>query len=478
MICFFVTAALAFGAGANLPIRLDPGNPHYFNYAGKTIVLVTSGEHYGSVINPDFDFKKYLAALQRDGLNYTRLFGGSYVESPSKSFGIRYNTLAPAAGRFLAPWARSDQPGYAGGGNKFDLDRWNPAYFQRLHDFLAEAESRGVVVELTLFSSQYGDLQWALSPFNNHNNVNATDAIDWHNVNTLQNGNILRYQELYVRKLISAAKTFPNVIFEIANEPWSDRPVTVDVVNPYLPGPMRDKYPNSVDVADAATLAWEAKIAEWIASEDNSHLVAQNYCNFFFPVKTLIPGVSILNFHYAYPDAVRLNYGLAKAISYDESGFLGRDDGTYIRQAWNFMLSGGSTFDGLDYSFTVGHEDGSEAGPNGPGGGGPGLRRSLKALREFLEALPVAQLHPDTNVVKHADGVYVHALSTGRGQYAAYLDGNGPAKLALRLPPGEYRIEWIDPRTGQSVSSASIHGGEATIDSPDFRNGIAFRIQR
>ena len=46
--------------------------------------------------------------------------------------------MTPASeARTLAPWARSDDPGYAGGGNKFDLDRWDSAFFERLHAFLA-----------------------------------------------------------------------------------------------------------------------------------------------------------------------------------------------------------------------------------------------------------------------------------------------------------------------------------------------------
>jgi hypothetical protein len=138
-------------------------------------------------------------------------------------------------------------------------------------------------------------------------------------------------------------------------------------------------YPNSVDLADAASVAWQEKVAGWISSEEaplpNKHLIAQNYCNFRYPVRQLAPGVSVVNFHYAYPEAVALNYGLGKAIAYDETGFLGRDDATYRREAWNFMLSGGSTFDMLDYSFSVGHEDGSDTAPNGPGGGSPELRR-------------------------------------------------------------------------------------------------------
>ena len=80
------------------PIRLDAKNPHYFLFQGKTVALITSGEHYGAVMNADFDYRKYLQTLAINGFNYTRLFGGSYVEVPAKSFGILRNDLAPAAG--------------------------------------------------------------------------------------------------------------------------------------------------------------------------------------------------------------------------------------------------------------------------------------------------------------------------------------------------------------------------------------------
>ena len=166
-------------------IRVHPGNAHYFLWRGKAVALITSGEHYGAVLNGDFNYHKYLETLEREGMNYTRLFGGSYVEVPGKSFGILRNDLAPAAGRFVAPWARSERAGYAGGGNKFDLEKWNPEYFSRLRDFLGEAERRGIVVEITLFSSQYGEMQWEVSPLNRANNLEQTDAMVVHVSNFL-----------------------------------------------------------------------------------------------------------------------------------------------------------------------------------------------------------------------------------------------------------------------------------------------------
>jgi CubicO group peptidase (beta-lactamase class C family) len=129
------------------PLRLHPENPHYVLFRGKPTVLVASTEHYGAVLNGDFDFRPYLDELQAAGLNYTRVFTGVYCEP----WGQPFNTLNPPKGRLLAPWARSETPGFADGGNKFDLSRWDDAYFKRLRDFIAEASKRGVVVEVTLF---------------------------------------------------------------------------------------------------------------------------------------------------------------------------------------------------------------------------------------------------------------------------------------------------------------------------------------
>ena len=175
-------------------VQLHPKNPHYFLFRGTATAFVTSGEHYGAVMNADFDYKKYLATLEAEGLNYTRLFGGSYVEVPGKSFGILRNDLAPAPGKYIAPWARSGAVGYAGGGNKFDLEKWDEEYFKRLREFLRGAWEKGIVVEISLFSSHYGEAQWNLSVFNTANNINGTELADWKKLNTLENGKILGFQ--------------------------------------------------------------------------------------------------------------------------------------------------------------------------------------------------------------------------------------------------------------------------------------------
>ena len=105
----------------------------------------------------------YLNEIASKNLNYTRMFAGSYVEYQGW-FGIPQNTLAPAAGRFISPWLRSSTPGYTNGGNKFDLSQFDPAYFARLQDFISQANSRGIVVEVSLLCNYYTTQLVAIKP--------------------------------------------------------------------------------------------------------------------------------------------------------------------------------------------------------------------------------------------------------------------------------------------------------------------------
>src|SRR5690349_18290023 len=74
-------------------LQLHPENPHYFTWHNQPTVLITSGEHYGAVLNLEFDNVKYLDTLAADKLNLTRTFtGGAYYE-PQGAFNIARNTL-------------------------------------------------------------------------------------------------------------------------------------------------------------------------------------------------------------------------------------------------------------------------------------------------------------------------------------------------------------------------------------------------
>ena len=58
---------------ADAPLALHPDNPRYFLFRGKPTVVITSGEHYGAVLNLDFDFVTYLDTLAKAHLKLDEL---------------------------------------------------------------------------------------------------------------------------------------------------------------------------------------------------------------------------------------------------------------------------------------------------------------------------------------------------------------------------------------------------------------------
>ncbi len=457
MHCIPLVLLLAWPLAA-APLRLHPDNPHYFEYHGRPEIIVTSGEHYGAVINSDFDFAKYLDTLKRDGMNATRTFSGAYCENPG-AFKIEKNTLAPASA-LLCPWARSTEAGYAGGGNKFDLTKWDPAYFARLTDFVAQAEKRNIIVEFTLFCPFYDDAVWALSPQNVRNNVNGIGTVPRDRIYTLdQHGGLLSVHESLTRKLVTELNRFDNLILEICNEP-------------YFGG---------------VTEAWQHRIADVIVETEKSlpkqHLISQNIANHKARVVNPHPAVRVFNFHYAFlPETVTLNYGLNRVIGDNETGFKGTADAHYRMEAWAFLLNGGALFNHLDYSFAVGHEDGTFAYPSTqPGGGSATLRRQLRDLAGFLRSFDFVKMRPapDAVKIKPPGKRHTFCLTEPGRQHASYT--TGPAKgltLTVEIPTSRYSGFWLDPVTGNRQEIPVFHhaGGPLSLPMPDFPDGAALKL--
>jgi hypothetical protein len=448
------------------PLRLHPRNQHYFEYKGKPVVLVTSAEHYGAVLNMDFDYKKYLETLAAEGMNYTRIFAGSYVEIPG-SFGIENNTLAPAVGSFIAPWQRTSEQGTYEGEMKFDLSRWNPVFFDRLKSFISEADRLDVFVEVTLFCSTYDDKAWLRHPFHPGNNVNNLGELARRESTTLKNSKLVEFQKAFVEKIVKELNDYDNFFWELQNEPWADNGVRgMRILKTHnISGQNWAQY---AELAKDGALEWQKEIARVIAETESrlpkQHLIAQNYCNFKESLAEVMPNISIINFHYAWPDAVRMNYGWNRPIGFDESGFTGSDDETYLLQAWEFMAAGGALFNNLDYSFFVGHEDGKGIS-KAPGGGSTRLRSGLKILREFIESFDFVKMSPDVNVVFHSPGMEWQAISEPGKQYAIVFSGKNSEHITFYLPKGKYLAEYIDPWTGKVFYSETLQSQGKPISS-------------
>lgn len=451
---FITWLVMSWTAAFAEPIRLHPDNGHYFQFRGKPVVLMGSTEHYGALINLDFDYIRYLDETHACGLNLVRVFAGPYRETEG-SFNIEDNTLAPLPSRSISPWKRSESPGAADGGNRYDLSQWNPAYFHRLKDFTREAAKRGIVVELTFFSYYYEEVLWALSPMNSANHINGVGA-SGRAAAFSPTGDLLPFQKALARQCATELKDHDNVIYEICNEP-------------YIGG---------------VSKAWEDQIiGELVAAEQDfphRHLIAQNVFNFEGVITDPNPAVSLFNFHYAKTAAASANLGLGRALGDDETGFAGNEDRPYRQEAWEFLFSGGALFNHLDYSFTDKREDGIGRG-SAPGGGGPGIRRQLGVLRWFMEEMPLTDLAPQPGLV--AGGVPGGGAATAIGApgvaYGVYLRGGTQADLELNLPAGTYRGRWLDPRSGVTsgdVAEFTHGGGTRTFPSPAYQEDVVLSL--
>jgi hypothetical protein len=459
--CFAADPKAAAPAGdapvfdAHRPLSQHPDNPHYLLFNNKPTILVTSTEHYGAVLNLDFDYLKYLDELKADGLNLTRTFSGSYHELPS-SFGIVDNTLAPKPDRFIGPWPRSETPGAGDGLNKYDLKKWNEAYFTRLKGFVREANKRGIVVEVVLFCTIYDDRLWNIHPFNPANNVEYIGPKSRLEVYTIKDTWLTAIQEQMAGKIVTELRDSSNVYYEICNEP-------------YFGG---------------VTPQWSKRMAEVIRIAErghSQHLIAQNIANGSTTVSEPDKNVLILNFHYAVPpDAVAANWKSGRVVADDETGFKGKGDLSYRAEGWNFLLAGGAIYDNLDYSFTPQHPDGSAEVTTSPGGGGKNLRRQLAILKSFVESMDFVHMTPDTAFVQGGlpKKATARTLAKRGEQYAVYIQGGPRADLVVEMPAGHYSIEWLSPKTGRIEKTSSLEhsGGKVTMSSPEYTEDIALRV--
>jgi hypothetical protein len=477
-----ISALLALGLHAE-PIKLHPANPHYYLFHGQPTVLITSAEHYGGVVNKDFDYVAYFDALKTYGLNYTRIYPGFLFEPMGKF--MKGNTLGAKPISLTLPWARSQKSGYALGGNLFDLDKWDPAFFARLKDFVAKAAERGIVVEICFYNAQYGDT-WPMSPLYYENNIQGEGRCDYEDAQTLKHADVVRREDDYVRKIIQEVNEFDNVILEICDEPYLTG-TPIELAGPWIA--------HNVEVIKKTESVLPQK-----------HLIAQQIegpmggpCDF-----TAHPDVSVITTQYAWEGsheqmgglmALDYEYDKNKPIDFNETDYYptwyqGDRVADSRVEAWEFVVGGGGSFNQLNGLYTV-------RDPAGKTEENAQLGRALKSLHDFMYSFDFLKMRPDKSFVQGGVplGTYARGMSEPGKQYAYYhhhssfgrntasykvMPGKYQETLVLDLPAGSYQADWVDAATGAVVSSEKFtsDGGSRTVSTPTHTVDLALRVKR
>jgi hypothetical protein len=471
-------------------------------YRDRPVCLLAASEHYGGVVNRTFDYDAYLDQMADEGLRFTRLFVLFRELQTNRN---PYSTCKPESTDYVAPYVRTG-PGLALDGlPKYDLERWNPEFFARLHGFLGRAMRRGIVVELTLLSNVYSETVWALSPLHGDNNVNSMSKVPWYDYMSTGDDGLFNQQARFVTKVIQETEPYDNLIIEICNEPIGNfsedgsrlgpPPADVDSWQRQLIALVRSVEPNRVI---AASPAWS--YAPWDHPVQPADVLDVDISN-VHPLDVMTIGDKTFNLGVfmsadsrlgEYTEFCQQARALGGAINLDEdnnaSRFMDERGWTVHRQrAWIALLSG-CHYDFIDFSILPGRERSTEDG-----------RRLLRArfgtLARFWEENQLWYVSLDgqsrarapegcTAVVAcdrrgpaHVRYVYV-AAEVPPDLSIPFSDRAIEGELQLELPAGDYLIYWFAPETGRYFGWQSYTStGRLSLRLPGTTNDVVAVIK-
>ena len=220
-------------------------------------------------------------------------------------------------------------------------------------------------------------------------------------------------------------------------------------------------------------------IQEEEAKLSKKHLIAQNISNFRHDLDELPAGVSIINFHYALPEAVQSNLDLGAVIGLDETGFMPHEDALYLDQAWRFILSGGGLYNNLDYSFTSETEAGDWPIPeSNPGWGGPDFRKKLSILVKTVNEVPFHEMEFSGNLLEAGRGEFRQYSLQKEGEiYLLFVEHLKNAELIPQLPPSEYKVSYINVDTGETREETQTLGRDQSLALPFTADRLAILLK-
>lgn len=471
---YITCAILLISCNSRGPIRQHPDNPHYFAWRGKPVVLITSDQHYGAVINLDFDYIPFLDRLQEFGMNLTRIYPGGYVEMKDQY--TRGNPLGPAPDRYILPWKKSTEEGANRnlGRYKYDLDSWDEDYFRRLKDFVYQASVRDIIVEIAFFNGMYED-RWMAQPLYHTNNLQGVGTGDFKLFTTMADRKLAGYQIAYVKRIASELLGFDNIIYDISDEPEMQHHESRD---------------------------WNSALLDALISVDHHRHIYGETANSASPDFTGDSRTSWIPTEYISPMEKTLDsdYTDNKPVIDVETAYYsywyGANPVEESRaESWYGMLGGLAGFIQLNSDFSTFN----------PSAAGTVTQDTIlpqkRVLMNFMKCLDFIKMSRFTGYSVSDTGVLSRGIAEAGRQYAVYLfHGSrkweewpqGPTAsrfnvdkgwftdtVRINVPAGSYKLDWINPSSGFIIDSYNRKSGGGTMLclTPRYFTDLALRMR-
>lgn len=443
-------------------LRLNPKNPRYFtDESGQAIYL--TGSHTWAVMQEmwpeneprhDMDYDGFLQMMEDCGHNFLRFW--QYAMHTKNSPWNDVSTLFDPM-----PYERTG-PGLARDGlPRFDLCRFNQAYFDRLRLRVEKAATHGIYVSVMLFeawglkNATPGQQPWDYHVFNPENNVNAiaenTKAISgryeglYTKIFSLDCPAILEVQKAFARKIVDAVGDLDNVLYEVCNEmphtpealQWQE--LLCNYIHDYeITKPKRHMVGITPEGGEQASEDLYKTSADWISPSngrgfeyrynppaadgrkvelnDTDHLWGHG-CEVSWIWKSFTRGMNVLFMDPWEP--------IPGDLDWWQDGDVTRNQRYYY--AWDLM------------------------------------RRNLGYTRNISLYFDLNKLVPNLSVCTSG-----FCLANKNEQYVCYFPAGGFEGLDLTGLDGEFHVEWLNPVTGVTVD-----GGMLSI-KPDQRRASVY----
>ncbi|MCC7336136.1 MAG: hypothetical protein IT422_13635 [Pirellulaceae bacterium] len=448
------------------PLRVHPINGRYFTDDSGRVIYLAGSQTGGSDMQEDAwpgwqapgvrvpsDFPRCLEILSQHNHNLFRMWT---VESSRCDKGTPGILATPLAYLRTGPGNALD------GQPKFDLDQFNPAFFDRLHARVSAAQERGIYVIFMLFegfSSVHpvgynmlnpGANPWFGHPFNQQNNVNGVNGdlnddgwgLEFH---TLAVPAVTALQKAYVKKVIDTLNDLDNVIYEIANESIAESQDWQYELIDFIKGYEATK-PKQHPVL--MSMSWP--------NQRNSVLFASS-------ADAVAPGKMEGEDYESDPPAAQ---GQRVVIAdFDHINYETRDP----KVVWKNFLRGNNP---VIYDFYLVPFDWYTGKVVPDDGSYEPLRGAVGHTRTYANKMDLAAMTPQGGLSTTG-----YCLASTGHEYLVYLPDGGEVTVDLTATQGALAVEWMHPVEGTiTVGEPTVGGGKQQFKAPFTGDAVLYIV--
>jgi hypothetical protein len=465
----------AFAGGAKGPLKVLPGNPRFFTDGSGRAIFLTGSHTWNNLVdierltppaNPVIDFKEYLDFLEAHHHNCVRLWmwDSSAIFDTKGKVWYRRSPL---------PYLRTGPGNALDGKAKFDLEKFDPAYFERVRERTLAARDRGMYVIVMLFNGfslikkpPHED-PWPGHCFNAANNVNGIDGDPNHKGNglhtrTLSDPAITALQEAYVRKVIDTVNDLDNVLYEITNEDDGSPADTawqyhmIDFVRKCEAGkPKQHPIGMTMQWPEPKNLVLWESTAEWISpGEEGGYQTDPPAAD---GSKVILNDTDHTAFF-----TVLQKMGLEGQRAW----------------AWKNFTRGNQTL------FMDPYIDPAPWGAlnrNGPFGGKPDpyyetLRINMGYTRVFADKMNLAGMTPQPALA--SSGYCLANIAAKGAEFLVYLPQGPWVTVDMTEAAGQFAVEWFNPSTGATIKGSAVAGGaKRALRAPFAGDAVLYMVR-